>query len=82
MNFCEDISQIILKMRTADASESCMNKFKERDISPLYSRQFFDILDGIRNSMTFRGRASILQQSSRIEINGYTKKYFLRIWVV
>jgi hypothetical protein len=76
MDFCEDKSQIILKMRTADVCESCMNKFKARDVPTLYSRQFFNILDGIRNSMTFRGRATLLQQPSRIEIRGYTKKIF------
>jgi hypothetical protein len=76
MDFCKDKSQIILKMRTADVCESCMNKFIERDIPTLYSRQFFNILDGIRNSMTFRGRAVLLQQPSRIEIRGHTKKIF------
>ncbi|WP_344816645.1 hypothetical protein [Flavobacterium cheonanense] len=76
MDFCKDKSQIILKMRTADVCESCMNKFIERDIPTLYSRQFFDILDGIRNSMTFRGRATLLQQPSRVEIRGHTKKIF------
>ena len=76
MDFCGDKSQIILKMRTADVCESCMDKFIARDISPLYSRQFFDILDGIRNSMTFRGRAVLLQQPSRLEIRGNSKKIF------
>ena len=76
MDFCKDKSQIILKMRTADVCESCMNKFIERDIPTLYSRQFFDILDGIRNSMTFRGRATLLQQPSRVEIRGHAKKIF------
>ena len=76
MDFCKDKSQIILKMRTADVCESCMDKFVARDISPLYSRQFFDILDGIRNSMTFRGRAVLLQQPSRLEIRGNSKKIF------
>ncbi|GAA4059726.1 hypothetical protein GCM10022388_28240 [Flavobacterium chungnamense] len=76
MDFCKDKSQIILKMRTADVCESCMNKFIVRDIPTLYSRQFFDILDGIRNSMTFRGRATLLQQPSRMEIRGHTKKIF------
>lgn len=76
MDFCKDKSQIILKMRTADVCESCMNTFIERDIPTLYSRQFFNILDGIRNSMTFRGRATLLQQPSRIEIKSYTKKIF------
>ena len=76
MDFCGDKSQIIFKMRTADVCESCMDKFVARDISPLYSRQFFDILDGIRNSMTFRGRAVLLQQPSRLEIRGNSKKIF------
>ena len=76
MDFCEDKLQIILKMRTADVCESCMNKFIERDVPVLYTRQFFDILDGIRKSMTFRGRSVLLQQPSRIEIRGHTKKIF------
>jgi hypothetical protein len=76
MDFCEEKSQIILKMRTADVCESCMNKFMERDVPVLYTRQFFDILDGIRKSMTFRGRSVLLRQPSRIEIRGHTKKIF------
>jgi hypothetical protein len=47
-------SQIILKMRTADVCHKCMRKFIERDIPKLLTCQFFDILDGIRLSMTFR----------------------------
>ena len=76
MDFCEEKLQIILKMRTADVCESCMNKFIERDVPVLYTRQFFDILDGIRKSMTFRGRSVLLQQPSRMEIRGHTKKIF------
>ena len=76
MDFCQDKSQIILKMRTADACDSCMHKFIERDVPTLYTRQFFDILDGIRNSMTFRGRAVLLNQPSRLELRGNMKKIF------
>jgi hypothetical protein len=74
MDFCEDKSQIILKMRTADVCEICMNKFIERDVPVLYTRQFFDILDGIRNSMTFRGRSLLLKQPSKLEVRGRNKK--------
>lgn len=76
MDFCEDKSQIILKMRTADVCDSCMNKIMERDIPTLYSRQFFEIIEGIRHSMTFRGRSELLQQPSRLEIRGYLNKIF------
>ncbi len=74
MDFCEEKLQIILKMRTADVCESCMNKFIEQDVPVLYTRQFFDILDGIRKSMTFRGRSVLLKQPSKLEIRGRNKK--------
>jgi hypothetical protein len=76
MDFCEDKSQIIIKMRTADVCDTCMNHFKNRDTPTLYTRQFFEILDGIRNSMTFRSRSALLQQPSRLEIRGYSRKIF------
>jgi len=76
MDFCQDKSQIILKMRTADVCESCMKKFIDRDIPTLYSRQFFDILDGIRNSMTFRGRSTLLQKPSKLEITKHLNIFF------
>lgn len=76
MDFCQEKKQIILKMRTADACESCMSIFIDRDISPLYTRQFFETLDGIREAMTFRGRSKLFHQPSRLEIKGFTKKIF------
>lgn len=76
MDFCGEKSKIILKMRTADVCESCMNKFIERDVPVLNTRQFFDVLDGIRKSMTFRGRSALLKQPSKLEIRGKNKKMF------
>lgn len=76
MDFCQDKSQIILKMRTADVCNQCMNHFVTRDVSILYSQQFFDILEGIRKSMTFRGRSVILHKPSALEIKGRTQKIF------
>lgn len=76
MDFCQDKSQIILKMRTADVCDSCMNHFKERDVPTLYTRQFFEILDGIREIMTFRGRSKLFHQPSRMVLKGYTKKIY------
>lgn len=76
MDFCQEKSQIVLKMRTADLCESCMNTFIDKDIPTLYTVQFFEILDGIREAMTFRGRAKLFHQPSKLEIKGYTKKIF------
>jgi hypothetical protein len=76
MDFCQDKTQIILKMRTADICENCINTLINRDVPPLHIRQIFEILDGIRLSMTFRGRSKLFQQPSRMEIKGYTKNIF------
>lgn len=76
MDFCQNKSQIILKMRTGDLCENCMKTFIGKDVSPLYTRQFFETLDGIREAMTFRGRSVLFQQPSKLEIKGYTKKIF------
>ena len=76
MDFCQDKSQIILKMRTADVCEKCMEHFTTRDIPVLYAQQFFDILDGIRKSMTFRGRAVLLHKPSALEIKSRAQKIF------
>ncbi len=75
-DFCQDKSQIVLKMRTADMCERCMNKLIENDVPVLLCRQFFDILDGIRTNMTFRERSVLLHRPSRVEVRGHTKKIF------
>ena len=74
MDFCQDKSQIILKMRTADVCPDCMNVLRDRDISPYISKQFFAILEGIRAGMTFRNRTVLLFEPSKLEISGLMKK--------
>jgi hypothetical protein len=74
MDFCQNKSQIILKMRTADVCPDCMNVLRNRDISPYISKQFFTILDGIRAGVTFRGRTVLLFEPSKLEISGLMKR--------
>lgn len=76
MDYCADKSQIVLKMRTADLCEDCMQIFIVKDVPKLYAVQCFEILDGIREAMTFRGRAKLFHKPSRLEIKGYLKKIF------
>lgn len=76
MDFCGDKRQITLKMRTADVCEDCMEKFIGQDVPVLYTRQFFDILDGIQSVMTFRGRSKLTLIASKIKINMRQKKIF------
>jgi hypothetical protein len=76
MDFCQDKREVTLKMRTADVCPSCMNKITDRDVSPLTLQHVFDIIDGIRSSMTFKSRSKILLKPSKIEIKGYLQKIF------
>jgi hypothetical protein len=77
MDFCEDKSEITIKMRTADVCESCMQRIIQRDIPSQKLQQIFDIIDGIRASMTFKSRVKIMNKPSRIEIRGFSHKIFL-----
>ncbi|MFM7682503.1 MAG: hypothetical protein ACKO7P_07130 [Bacteroidota bacterium] len=77
MDFCEDKTQIILKMRTGDLCMDCMKTMEKRDINRNYARQLFQIMDGLRENIMFRQRSILLRQLSRMEIRGYTKSIFL-----
>ena len=74
MDFCQNKSQISLKMRTADVCPDCMKVLRDRDISPFILKQFFTILEGIRAGMIFRGRTILLFEPSKLEISGLMKK--------
>ena len=76
MDYCEDKTQITLKMRTADVCDDCMDKFIGQDVPVLFTRQFFDILDAIQSVMTFRGRSKLTLIASKIKIKMTQKKIF------
>lgn len=73
MDFCQNKSQISLKMRTADVCPDCMKILRYRDISPFILKQFFAILEGIRSGMTFKGRAVLLYEPSKLIVKRKAK---------
>lgn len=77
MDFCIDKSQIILKMRTGDLCQDCMNILTNRDVNRSQARQLFTIMDGIRENLLFRQRSSLLMENSRLEVRGLSKRIFL-----
>ena len=77
MDFCEDKSQIILKMRTADICGHCLKHIQERDVSRTALNQILETMDGIRSNILFRERSAILNRPSKIEIRGFMKRIFL-----
>ena len=76
MDYCQDKREVTLKMRTADVCPSCINKIIDSDVSPLILQHVFDVIDGIRASMTFRSRSKILLKPAKVEIRGYLHKIF------
>ena len=77
MDLCMDKTEIILKMRTGDICEDCMQAIADRDVNLSYVRQLIEIIDGLRENILFRQRSSILMQNSRMEIRGLNKNIFL-----
>lgn len=77
MDFCDDKTQIILKMRTADLCPDCLQILENRDVNRTHARQLFQIMDGLRDNIMFRQRSQLLMQLSRIEIRGLSKTIYL-----
>lgn len=77
MDFCEDKTQIILKMRTGDLCPDCLSILEKRDVRRNHARQLFQIVDGLRENIMFRQRSILLRQLSRMEIRGLSKTIYL-----
>ena len=76
MDYCKLKNQIILKMRTAYVCIDCIRKIKDSDIHVLYPRQFFEIIDKIRNSLIFTLRSEILNKPSKLEVTKHLNIFF------
>lgn len=77
MDFCEDKTQIILKMRTGDLCPDCLNILDKRDVQRNHAKQLFQIMDGLRENIMFRQRSILLRQLSRMEIRGFNNSIYL-----
>ena len=77
MDFCVKKPQIILKMRTGDLCQDCMNILTNRDVNRVQARELFTIMDGIRGNLLFRQRSILLMENSRLEVRGLSKRVYL-----
>lgn len=73
-DFCQNKSDVQLKLRTGDICPDCREQLVHKNIDPAIARQVFAILDGIRSQMLFRERFSITKQPSRIEVDLVQRK--------
>lgn len=68
-DFCRDKKQIILKMRTGDICDDCMDQIINNDVSPPLLRQIQSILNEIRQQILFSRNRNVYLTSSRLLIN-------------
>lgn len=78
MDFCQHKKEIIIKMRTGDLCETCIQKLIDRDVSYHYVQQLLESLDGIRKSLLFKKRSAVMKKPSRLEIKGRVRTIFFK----
>ena len=77
MDFCEDKTDIIFKMRTGDVCKKCLDQINNMDLSRSFVSQVFQVIENIRKYMTWKERAFFLKQPTKLTIQGRTKRFFL-----
>lgn len=69
MDFCDEKEDIILKMRTGDVCQFCLNRIKERGVNPSFLGNVFNTMENIRKGLMYRERNELLGMISPIRIN-------------
>lgn len=54
-DFCNNKTQIIIKLQTANICDTCVQKIKDEKVDTKILKQARTILDGIRNEFVFQG---------------------------
>tara|TARA_B110000438_G_scaffold145716_1_gene140262 strand:+ start:83 stop:1228 length:1146 start_codon:yes stop_codon:yes gene_type:complete len=76
-DFCENKSDIKLKMRTADICSACQNLMIKRQFPMSVSTQMFEIMEHLRKKLISLERFVRTRGASKVEFRGYTRKMFL-----
>jgi hypothetical protein len=69
MDFCDEKEDIILKMRTGDVCNSCLNRINDRGVNPGFLGNIFNTMENIRKGLMYRERNELLGMVSPIRIN-------------
>lgn len=77
-DLCQDKKQIVLKMRTADICENCMELLKGSGADVRVLGQIIDGMEGVRRYFISTERAQFLHRPSIIQIKGFTHRIFLK----
>ena len=69
MDFCDEKEDIILKMRTGDVCQFCLNRIKDRGVNTSFLGNVFNTMENIRKGLMYRERNELLGTVSPIKIN-------------
>lgn len=68
MDFCDDKEDIILKMRTGDVCNTCLQRISERGVNPAFLGNIFNTMENIRKGLMYRERNEMLGTVSPLKI--------------
>ena len=73
MDLCINKKEILLKLRTADICDTCLEHIHSKHIDGRIIGQIFDAFEGLRKQLLFRNRLELETKLSRIEITNKGK---------
>jgi hypothetical protein len=77
MDFCQNKSEVMLKLRTADVCPECQNLIRAKQITHMQLRYTFDVMEDIRRQLLFKDRYDLLRQATPMLVKGRSQKIFL-----
>lgn len=77
MDFCQNKSEVMLKLRTADVCPDCQKIIRNKQIPHMQLRYTFEMMEDIRRQLLFKERYDLLRQPTPMHIKGRTQKIFL-----
>jgi len=77
MDFCQNKSEVMLKLRTADVCPECQNLIRAKQITHMQLRYTFDVMEDIRRQLLFKDRYDLLRQATPMLIKGRSQKIVL-----
>ena len=77
MDFCQNKSEVMLKLRTADVCPDCQKIIRAKQIPHMQLRYTFEMMEDIRRQLLFKERYDLLRQPTPMQVKGRTQKIFL-----
>jgi hypothetical protein len=77
MDFCQNKSEVMLKLRTADVCPDCQRLIRAKQITHMQLRYTFDVMEDIRRQLLFKDRYDLLRQATPMLVKGRAQKIVL-----